>query len=428
MAHIQTSFAYGNGPFSRAIDLIIDYNNVREKNGLPRLQSVFPLVPSYQFKGKEPGSRQIQFMKETIDDTGGSQFLKEHPDEFILDIVQGEILERVLYTGSNYEDSLRKILANSEKANVDLLKRFEQGKTKLKNLNDEEIEIDLRDSEIEFMFNNRVATNHRNSFYVNIGAGYFYEVLERALSFPEVAVDKELIKRIIPLAKKMTSYQKIHFLSDPGVFSYDSGRSRKKETEISTPPHMHFPKLDKTDLPKEGLYVVVTGIQGIAESGIYNVASEMGLQLYSGDDAFNVKYQGIKHPPFKVANPKIKAQIARTGWSSVWGIHMLAEVGLNTGLVYPQHLSTDDPEILMNNKSVKKLDLGVEIDPKNPKNSLEEAIKLAQNNNKFNAELKRAYGTLNGFAYMADTIFKYEQKQLKEVEKRKAITPVSSYY
>ena len=88
MKHIQTTFAHGNGPFSRVVDLVIEYNNLREKNGLERLPAVFPLVPSYAFKGKEPGSRQKQFMKEVAEEAAGKEFIMEHPYEFLLDIKQ----------------------------------------------------------------------------------------------------------------------------------------------------------------------------------------------------------------------------------------------------------------------------------------------------------------------------------------------------
>ena len=37
---------------------------------------------------------------------------------------------------------------------------------------------------------------------------------------------------------------------------------------------------------------MLTGIEGLAESGIYDIASKMGLQIYSSDDKFNEKHKG----------------------------------------------------------------------------------------------------------------------------------------
>ena len=406
--YISTTFAHGNGPFSRMVDLVIAYNDLREKQGLERLPAVFPLVPSYRFKDKADGSRQIQFMKETAEEAAGKDFLARHPNELLLDIEQGRILETVFYTGSDFEEALRKFLAGSEQTNEAHRRRIEQGRVVLKNIKGEDVEIDLRDSAIEFGMNNRVATNHPNAFYSNAGAGYFAEVLERATRMPEVSLDKELMRRAIPLAEATSAYQKLHFLTDPGVFSYDPARERRKSTEMFTPPHMHVPKPDSTPLPRDGVYVVLTGIQGLADSGVYDVAAKMGLQVYSGDDAFNAKHNGIKHPPFKIANPRIRVQVARTGWSSVWGVHMLAEHGITMGLLYPPYDSKDDPEILMDNTGVARLGLGVEIDAKNPQQSLERSLELAENNRLFNDFLKRFYGTLDGIQYMAESIVQFE--------------------
>ena len=100
---------------------------------------------------------------------------------------------------------------------------------------------------------------------------------------------------------------------------------------------------------------------------------------------------------------------------------MLAEHGLNVGLLFPKHDSKDDPEILMNNLGVKRLGLGVEIDLKNPRKSLEEALELAKGNAEFNRKIKEKYGTLDGIEYIAETIFMYQHGQ--DISSRLAITP-----
>ena len=148
--------------------------------------------------------------------------------------------------------------------------------------------------------NNRLRTGHINSFYINAGAGYFDEVLikrffefsnKKTMDKSEI-VEKGIIKDVLGFAMNLTYYQKLHFLSDPGVFSYEECSTKKRSSELSSPPQMHIPKLDTTHLEKERLYVMLTGIEGLAESGIYDIASKMGLQIYSSDDKFNEKHKG----------------------------------------------------------------------------------------------------------------------------------------
>ncbi|MEK6936782.1 MAG: hypothetical protein AABW58_01795 [Nanoarchaeota archaeon] len=421
MSHIYINFAHGNGPFSRMVDFVISYNNQREALGLQRLPAVFPLIPSYAFKGKEPGSRQKQFMKEIAEEAAGKDFLEKHPSEFLLDLKVGALLDKVFFKGSDYEEALKDFLVHNAENEEELKKLIENEKRELETLTGEKVAIDLKDTTAVFDFNNRIRLQHQNAFYMNAGAGYFSEVLSRALSFPEVQIDPELIQKVIPLAGRLTDYQKLHFVSDPGVFSYVRRREKQKPTELSCPPQMHVPKLDTTELPKDGIYVVVTGIQGLAESGFYDIAKEMGLQIYSSDDNLNNRVGGIKHPPFKIANQRIKAQIARTGWSSVWSIHMLAEHGLDVGLLFPSYKPKDDPEIIMNNHGVERLELGVEIDFSDPKKSLEKAVDRARFNRSFNQDLKEKYGTLDGIDYMAETIFMHEQG--KDISDKLKIEP-----
>src|SRR3989344_5434834 len=106
MKYIQTTFAHRNGPYSRMVDLVIAYNDIREKNGQERLPAVFPLVPSYAFNGKEPGSRQVQFMKETAEEAKGKDFLEKYPYELLVDIEQSMLLDKVFYKGSNFLEAL----------------------------------------------------------------------------------------------------------------------------------------------------------------------------------------------------------------------------------------------------------------------------------------------------------------------------------
>ena len=125
MRFINTTFAHGNGPYERAVEWAIEVNNVREKRGLQRLPIVVPLV--------YPG-RQERIMKEEIAENVEEHFLESHPEEILLDEIQGKFLNMLMFKGKDYSENLD-FLADNYKIIEDETHRHLDGKRKVKTLN-----------------------------------------------------------------------------------------------------------------------------------------------------------------------------------------------------------------------------------------------------------------------------------------------------
>lgn len=398
MKYINTTFAHGNGPYSRTVEWAIEVNNVREEKGLRRLPVVVPLV--------YPG-RQERIMREEITTHVSPDWFDKHPDEIWLDRRQGELLLGLMFRTKDYSENLR-VLVRDYKGVEEGVQRHLNGRRELENFVDGEgSEFDLRDCEFQLGLNNRMQTGLPNQFYTAGGAGPFDEVLERAIVDSEVTFDRDVMKSTLPVARRMIKNQKIIFSNDPGVFSYDEDRKLRNNEQL-TPPFVHPPKPDETELPEKGVYFLASGIDGVRESGIYNAITDLGLRVYTAKFSLSalpeeLREQAREYPmkPAQINNPKIIAQFARAGWSEVWFSH-LAEKGFIT----PAYQSKDDPEILFNNKGIEKLGLGV-ILRENPQKALEESIELAFKVGEYNQKLVERFGTLDGIRYAAEGVVEY---------------------
>jgi len=392
MGYIATTFAHGNGPYSRCMEWAIAVNDVREEKGLKRLPILIPLV--------YPG-RQERIMKEEIQTNMPQDFLKEHPQEILLDKKYGELLAELMFKSADYEENLN-LLANQYSGIEDSVRKHLDGLRIVSTLDSKESELDLRDAEFQLGLNNRIQTGLPNQFYTAGGAGPFDEILERAIKDKEIKFSRESMRKALPIAKRMIENQKIIFSNDPGVFSYDSNRELRGN-ETLTPPFIHTPKPDTTELPGNGIYLLMTGIDGIRESKMYNAVMDLGMKLFA--PAFSIKSlpeairkSVVELAPSKINNPYIIAQYARAGWSSAWLSH-LAEKGFLT----PPYDPKDDPEMLFNERGIRKLKLGAIVE-NNARGSLEEAIVLAQGTKDYNDRLLQKYGTLDGIRYAAEAV------------------------
>ena len=392
MKYIATTFAHGNGPYVRCVEWAIELNNVREQKRLSRLPIVVPLV--------YPG-RQERIHKEEIASNVSPDFLARHPDEILFDRTYGELLAKLMFKGKDYAENLE-LLSQEYQAVEDDVQRHLNGKRQLETFDGRTFELDLRDAELQLGLNNRMQTGLPNQFYTAGGAGPFDEILERAMINQEIKIDKETIKRAIPIARKMILNQRIIMSNYPGVFSYDRTRPLR-ENEINTPPFIHFPKLDETELPGKGIYLMMTGIDGIRENGMYNAISELGMKIYAPSFSIEslprkVKKKAITLNPNQINNPNIVAQYARAGWSSVWLSHLSGK-----GFITPQYNEKDDPEIFFNEKGIEKLGFGAIIRD-DVKSALEKSLELAEKTEDFNKRLLSKYKTLDGIKYSAEKV------------------------
>ncbi|MBT4166276.1 hypothetical protein HOE04_04530 [archaeon] len=386
MSYINTTFTHGNGPYSRCIEWAVSANDVREERGLERLQIVVPLV--------YPGIQE-DIMKAEIENNVSENFLEKHPDEIWLDGGQGELLEKLMFKGKDYKEHLKFLAENYSDVETEMWEHLD-GVREIERLYqssfqkglDKRIleEIDLRDCSFQLGLNNRIQTGLPNQFYTAGGAGPFDELLRRA--YLEEWMDRDIdIIDVFSVARKMIKSQRIIFSNEPGVFSYDKAR-RLGVNEVLTPPFIHPPKENNTELSGKGIYFLETGIEGIMESDIYDAIGDFGMRIYGVNDL----------GPSQINNPNIVAQYARAGWSSVW-LSQLSE----KGFISPAYQEGDDPEMIFNERSMRDLGLGAIIED-NAHDALEKSLELSESVGKYNAKLKAKYGTLDGIRYTAEKV------------------------
>jgi len=355
-------------------------NKELDKRGCEEFPIIVPLVY---------GERQKRIMLEDF-----KYIIEENPNSILLDEFYGQILNELFFKGDDFNKHLEHLLKNQPKLE-EKLRDYLSGTLKLKRFGGSERVINDKDISFEISHNPRVATGFKYSFYTTIG--YFSEILERASLEESLGFDKTLLMEVkTKIADKIENDKKIHFMPEPFVFSYDEKRKKLKD-EIFTPPFIHVPRENKEDVP-EGMYVMITGIDGLM--GLFDEVSKFGMKLYYPPFIKNIEGADNTHTPEFVANPNIKFQFGRTGWSTVWWSHMT-----ETPLIAPAYTKGDDPEIYFNEKTVKKFGLATIFNPSlKSKDILLFADPLRYDMKKINEILKSNYGILDGIDYTANII------------------------
>lgn len=388
MPHMIATFAHGNGPYARTMDLGIAINDELEGRGEGRLPIIMPLVY---------GDRQIRIMGEEIEALGKSP--NKMWDEILLDEFYGGILKELFFKAGHYQENLE-LLLEKQPALEEKLRDYLAGTLEVKTLDGQERRVEGREVEFEISHNPRVATGYKNSFYTTIG--FFSEILWSAASEARAGnldFNPELLDEVkIKIANKIEEDKTHHFMPEPFVFSYRPRRQRWRE-EIFTPPFIHIPNPNNEQVPK-GMYVMPTGIEGL--QGLFDSVDKFGMKLYCPPFG-PIEGADNTHTPEFVANPNIKYQFARTGWSSVWLSHMS-----ETPLIAPAYTQGDDPEIYFNEKSVQALGLAAIFDgKKDPREVLVKTDSLRPRIQEVNQKLRINYGTLDGMNYTARAIVDY---------------------
>ena len=312
---IVTNFAYGTGPYLRTTELALAFNDELERRGHKRMKIVVPLVY---------GERQKQVLAEEFG---------EHP-EIIFDETLGALLKSVFYTGEKkYEESLRTWITKAD----------EVSRAAHEYLKDKNVAVEINRSP-------RVRYDVAPSY--STGFGYVADILEHALAAGRsvVDVDPELLKAGIALADRIEGKQDLRCMAYPATFSSFQNYKPRYDGEVLVPPITDLPKARVHEPMEDGLFVTITGIEGLER--LYAEARALGLKLYSNDTG--AVAGAVKALPHVLGNPAIKLQFARAGWGSVW-------LSMFTGVpvVVPQYDKTDDPEIYCNNKAVEATGIGV---------------------------------------------------------------------
>lgn len=341
------------------------------------------------------GKEQKQIMSEGFKDV-----IDKHPDEILLDKTLGSLLRQIFYDKNGYENSLRFYLNNYKRVETEISDYFSKGLS-AETFKGKKIKINKREIALSISRAPRVSFPIKPAYHV--GFAYISEILERAIEVKEIAADKNLFKKIIPIYKKTERQHDLHFIAEPSTFLHLPNRPKRYSNEISTPPNIaikpdffsHSPTKEKK------IYVTVTGIPGLGR--LFEEAKKLDIDIYTNQPEL------IKNS--KKASPDIingcLLHFARSGWGSVWlsmfkGVPFIAPA-------YDNHDKKryDDPEIYFNNICLEKIGLG-----KIYKNeSLPELLKFKNDYltavKKMNQYLTDKYGTLDGVKYTAEKIIKH---------------------
>ncbi|MBN4081324.1 hypothetical protein JYT44_03055 [Caldithrix abyssi] len=378
MKHILTTFAFGNGPYCRVIDLALSLNDELIRCGNDPYSVIIPLVY---------GDRQRRIILESWGDR-----LEKNPNELLLDATQGQLLHKIFYKGKDYGQSLGNFVKYQTEVE-DLIKRHLDKKFTVENIFGERIQVDGRDIEIELNHNPRISVGISNSYYTSIA--FFSDILTRAMKIPNIQLDKTIALKAIKIAKQIESNQRLRFIPKPSVFSFQDNQT-SSYSYVSIPPFIHAPAPNhKKILPS--IYVLISGIEEL--SSIYNKADKLGFRLYGSTKLGNNIQLTITTPDI-VSNKNIRFMFARTGWSALW-----LAILTNTPFISPPYSKKDDPEIYFNLLTLEKLKLGIiHNESRDASNTLKSASTLMKYRIPFLRKLREEFGTLDGIDFTAKKI------------------------
>ena len=375
---IVTNFAYGTGPYLRTTELALAINEELELQRQNRFGIIVPWVY---------GEKQKRIMLEEF-----SAVNQKYPSEILLCARLGGILKTIFYGDNTYQQALE-IWAD----------KFAEVNSAATNLLKAEIEVEDLDGNKKVVSGGDIVMELSRSGRVKYGLpvcfgvsfGHISEILKNTLgvSQKEIAVDRELVKRVIPLAEEIESQYRFIGLAHPGTFSYLANRWPYPK-EVLIPPTIYPPVPNSNDIVA-GIYVTITGIPGLER--LYKEAEQLGLKIYSNDP--KTVPGSEKLLPHVVSNPKIIFQFARSGWGSVW----LSQLS-GTPFVAPDFDPKDDPEIYFNNLCVEKLGLGIVYRGQGLAELIDQAEGLKPALKTFNQKLLDQFGTLDGNRYAAKLI------------------------
>lgn len=374
MQYLVTNFAYGYGPFLRTTELALAVNQARVAIGKEPLGMIVPWVY---------GEKQRQIMLEEFASSASLIFLDEK---------LGEILRRVFYADSSYEEALRAWVERFDEASADARAHLESSFTTV-SLEGKTHRVEGSDILFAIARAPRVSFAPIPSYSATFG--HISEILEQTLkeSGEDISVDRSLVRRAIPIAKQVEEEQELIGLGTPGTFTHLSERM-PLENEISIPPTITTPSIDSTDMAP-GIYVTITGIPGLER--LYAEARALGLTIYTNDPD---RLPGsVRAHPDVIGNPAIKLSFARAGWGSIWRTQLV-----NKPIVVPAFDPKDDPEIFFNNRSIEALGLGIVYTGQPLQELATRCEALIPQIEKYNNALFDRFGTLDGNALIASKI------------------------
>lgn len=379
--YIILNFLHGNGPYLRTLELALAVNDALEKRGFNRLGVIVPWV--YKL-------RQYEIIKQNF-----RQVLRRDPNEIVLDKNLGELLGPLFYNEEKFEDTLKKLLSQSDSIGRRLREYFGEG-LRVENLTGKEIEVSDKDIIMEINRCPLLSFGIKPSYYT--GFGYMSEILEKAISEKAVAANQELLKKGSDYYKKTETDQTLHFIAEPATFSYLGDRPKIYADEIMTPPNsdqLLSNGLWQRLLTRKGVYVTITGIYSRAH--LFEKIHRIGLKIYTHKPSL---IRGSRRsPPSIILLRNILLQFARIGWGSAW-LSFFTRTPLITMPFYPH----DDPEVYFNNVCIEKIGLGRVYRGESIQDLLAWGEVYRTKAEIMERELLDKYGTVRGVPYTAERI------------------------
>ena len=308
-------------------------------------------------------------------------FYKSNPNEIVFDKQLGSYLASVFYGDESYEKYLARWLVSVDEVSYDI-------NSYLSKTYGDNIIIELHRSP-------RVLYNIAPSYFVSFA--YISEVFKNAVGNEKIAIGDDLLKQAFRKIEHIEKSHRIHFITEPGTFSYKKGPKSQFSNEVRIPPTISIPCANNDPLIERGIFVTVTGIPGLER--LYSEARKLGLRVYS-NDVSAVPF-GEKALPHIITNKNITLQFARSGWSSVW----LSQLS-GTPILVPEWDKYDDPEIYFNNLCIEKLGLGIVYRGQKIQEILKEAEALRPKIDAYNRNIYQRFSTFDGTKYAAELIIK----------------------
>lgn len=379
MKVIFTNPGSGNGPYVRTIEMGIELKNILEEQLDDKISIYVPWIY---------GERQKSIILEEF-----GNYLKSNPNLIILDKFLGQQFKKVLYDGRNYNIVMQNLIDSYDQVEKKI-QNYLKGSFIGENLFGESIKINGSDIILEISRNPNVATNIKFSYYSSIG--YFEKIIQKSIEFPELNFDEKLLKRVLPIANRIESYQQLYFQPEPSCFSYEKETKSFKENEIKCPPLFHPPIKNKKDVSK-GFYILVSGIPHLKK--MYEYARKINYKIYTNQILEDFK-EAQREPPKIMNNPNIEFIFARPAWNTIWSSNLSKKP-----LIYLDYVDGDFPEIFFNIQTVKKYNLGIQFKKDIPiKNIIEESKSYVPRIIKYYNKIQQNYGTLDGIKFVCKII------------------------
>lgn len=393
MKYCILNFVHGHGPFLRTTELALLVNEILEIKGQERLGIIVPWVY---------GEKQKKIMEEQF-----NKILNEHQDEIILDKNLGAYIGELFYSGEQtYSESLGYFLQRYTEVQKSINEYLHVG-INGETFSGKKVFIEKKDISFGISRAPRLALDIKPSYYT--GFAYMSDILKNAvLESAETGLEADLLKKSIHLFESIEEQHNLHFIAEPGTFSYNRDIATKRQTEIPTPPSIAIPvEIDYKDVEK-GLYVTVSGIPGLEKlyKNLYQDISKLGYTVYTNKpDEFT---KSKKFVPGILKSKNILFHFARSGWGSSW-----LSLFTKTPFITPKFSLKDDPEVYFNNICLEKIGLGMIYDSQSLSELEDFSNKYKKRAEIVCQELLEKFGTIDGAKYTAEKIVEHFLKYKK---------------